>query len=397
MTDAELETLLLDLESDRSERKSSYKDSDKIRQAVCAFANDLPDHRKPGVVFVGVHDDGRPAGLEISDEVLVTLASIRSDGNILPFPTMKVWKKTLAGAELAVIIVEPADAPPVKYKGRVWIRVGPRRATATREEERRLAEKRRTNDLPFDLWPARPASLDDLDIELFKRSYLPAALPMDVLEANERSLEHQLMAVRFITAQQPYTPTVLGLLVLGRQPTSIISGAYIQFLRIDGTRLTDPIANQKEFTGPLPEMLHALDDLLKVNISTRSDITSGTIEVRRPDYPLTALQQLTRNALMHRNYESSNAPVRITWFSDRIEIQNPGGPYGQVTRNNFGHPGITDYRNPNLAAAMKELGYVQRFGVGIALSRQALEENGNPKLEFQVEDNHIAVIIRRSP
>jgi ATP-dependent DNA helicase RecG len=99
---------------------------------------------------------------------------------------------------------------------------------------------------------------------------------------------------------------------------------------------------------------------------------------------------------MHRDYESSNAPVRISWFNDRIEIQNPGGPFGQVNRKNFGNPGITDYRNPNLSAAMKSLGYVQRFGIGIELARKELEKNGNPLPEFQVEDAHVCVIVRRS-
>ena len=66
---------------------------------------------------------------------------------------------------------------------------------------------------------------------------------------------------------------------------------------------------------------------------------------------------------MHRTYESTNAPVRVSWFSDRIEILSPGGPFGAVTADTFGQHGITDYRNPNLA--MRTLGFVQRFGVGI--------------------------------
>lgn len=49
---------------------------------------------------------------------------------------------------------------------------------------------------------------------------------------------------------------------------------------------------------------------------------------------------------MHRSYEGTNAPVRIYWFSDRIEISNPGGPFGQVTHENFDRPGLTDYRTP---------------------------------------------------
>jgi ATP-dependent DNA helicase RecG len=87
--------------------------------------------------------------------------------------------------------------------------------------------------------------------------------------------------------------------------------------------------------------------------------------------------------------------VRLYWFRDRVEIQNPGGPYGQVTKQNFGQPGAYDYRNPNLAATMKDLGYVQRFGFGIATARRELEKNGNPPLEFQVEDTGVAAIIRR--
>jgi len=66
-----------------------------------------------------------------------------------------------------------------------------------------------------------------------------------------------------------------------------------------------------------------------------------------------------------------------------------------VTRQNFGQPGVTDYRNPHLAEAMKELGYVQRFGLGIPLARKELENNGNPPPEFQVEDAHVLVIVRR--
>ena len=96
---------------------------------------------------------------------------------------------------------------------------------------------------------------------------------------------------------------------------------------------------------------------------------------------------------MHRNYETTNAPVRVTWYSGRIEIQNPGGPFGQVTVENFGTPGITDYRNPTLAEALKTLGFVQRFGAGIPLARKALADNGNPDIEFSVEANHVLATI----
>ncbi len=104
---------------------------------------------------------------------------------------------------------------------------------------------------------------------------------------------------------------------------------------------------------------------------------------------MVALQQIAFNAIMHRMYENTNAPVRICWFNDRIEINSPGGPYGAVTAESFGRPGIVDYRNPNLAEAMRVLGWVQRYGVGIDIARRALEENGQPKPMFHADANWV--------
>lgn len=397
MTDDELAAMLEDLESDRVERKESPRDGDKIRQALCAFANDLPGHGLPGVLFVGVDDQGAPTGLEITDQLLQNLASMRADGNILPFLSLDVQKRRLKDHDLAVVIVHPSVSPPVRSKGTVWIRSGPRRGIANPDDERRLSEKRRHRDLPADLRPLDSAGLDILDELLFRRVYLPSSVSLEVIEQNERSLEDQLLAARFAHPGAPVRPTALGVLTVGKSPTDWIPCAYIQLLRIDGVELVDPITDSQELRGPLPDMLRELDDLLRINIHTSVDFTSGSVEIRGPDYPLVALQQIARNAILHRSYENTNAPVRLTWFTDRVEIQNPGGPFGQVTIANFGLPGVSDYRNPNLAAVLKELGYVQRFGVGIAMARRALESNGNPSLEFLVEDSRVLTVIRSRP
>lgn len=393
MTDAELEALLSDLESDRVERKASLSDPGDVRKAVCAFANDLPNHARPGVVFLGVRDDGSPANLRVTDELLLKLGQMRDDGKILPIPSLTVGKRILRGMELAVVTVLPSFSPPVRCDGRVWIRVGPRRATATPEEERRLTEKRRATDLPFDLHPLPSASVDELDLVLFEREYLPAAVAPDVLAQNARSTLDQLQALRFVSAER--LPTLLGMVVCGKEPRRYLPGAYIQFLRVNGLCLTDPIRDQKELDGPLSVQIRRLDEVLDAHNFVTAVITAGPLEQRQFDYPPAALQQLTRNAILHRSYEGTHAPVRITWYSDRVEIVNPGGPFGQVTRANFGHPNVTDYRNPHLAEAMKVLGFVQRFGVGIQIARQELTRNGNPPLEFEIGESSILVRLRK--
>ena len=395
MNDQELESLLDDCESDRTERKESVSDTDKIRKTICAFANDMPNHRLLGVIFIGAHDNGTPADLQITDEIIKTLTNMRLDGAIQPLPTMAVQKRHLKGGDMAVVFVEPSDAPPVRLRGRTWIRVGSSLSTATPEDERRLAEKRRAHDLTFDISPVHAATLADLDLDLFERVYLPSSVAADILQLNRRNREQQLASLRFTTADGKDVPTVVGILVVGKSPTDYVPCAYIQFLRIAGTQLSDPIKDQKRIEGPLSEMMQNLDATLNTSISVKTDIVSKSTEQRKPDYPIAALQQLTRNAVLHRSYEGTNAPVRIYWFDDRIEIMNPGGPYGQVTRRNFGQAGITDYRNPFLAEAMSNLGYVQQFGVGIQIARQALQDNGNPPPEFTVEDTYTLVTVRR--
>ena len=144
------------------------------------------------------------------------------------------------------------------------------------------------------------------------------------------------------------------------------------------------------------EALRRLDDKLIAHNRTSVDITNGPVELRKHLYPLAALQQLVRNAVMHRAYEATNAPVRVYWYDDRIEIINPGGPYGEVTVETFGASGLTDYRNPNLAEAMRVLGLVQRFGAGIPIARRALAENGNPPPEFRVQPTYVTAIVRQA-
>lgn len=399
LSDAELTALLDDLESDCVERKQAWAGdaSEKTRQAVCAFANDLPNHGQPGIVFIGANDDGSAANIAVTDRLLQTLSDIKSDGKTVPPPTLTVERRVLKGAPMAIITVWPADAPPVRYEGRIWIRIGPRRGLASTQDERILNEKRRYRDLHFEARPIAASSLSDLSRTIFEQEYLPNAVATDVLAANERTYEQRLASCGMVVSADEPTPTVLGQLVLGISPRTWIPGSYIQFLRIHGTTLGDPITDEAEIDGTIGSMLRRLDEKLHAHLTTRIDFTSQDREVRRRPYPMVALQQLARNAVLHRTYEGTNAPVKLYWFDDRIEIINSGGPYGSMTKHNFGKPGFSDYRNPQLAAAFKVLGYAQRFGAGITLARQALEKNGNPPPEFEIESNFVMAIVRRAP
>jgi ATP-dependent DNA helicase RecG len=255
LSDDTLLTLLHETESDRVERKASFKGEvpKKAREAVCAFANDLPNHNQPGVLFIGATDQGMASGLEISDQLLRSLADMKTDGNILPLPMLSVEKRTLQGADIAVVTVMPSDMPPVKYDGRIWIRTGPRRAIANAQEERVLNEKRRYKNLPFDLYPVPTATLDDLSQLIFQSEYLPQAFAEDILQQNQRSNTERLASCRMIRSIEDATPTIMGLLSLGKSPQDFLPGACIQFLRINGTELANPVIDEARGRSQLAE------------------------------------------------------------------------------------------------------------------------------------------------
>ena len=393
LSDEELIRLIEGGESDRVEFTATVNDLDKLRQAICAFANDLPRYEKPGILFVGLEDDGRCANVTVDDALLQRLGGLRGDGKILPFPVMEVAKRNLRGCDVAVTQVAPSDNPPVKTNGRCWIRTGPRRAQATPEEERRLTEKRRWGNVPYDMQGVAGATVEnDLDMQRFRNEYLLTAVSPEVLAQNERDEREQMKALRLVT--QDGTPTVTAILMLGKNPRDWFPGAYIQFVRYDGDEIPSPIVDQAELSGALSDQLREADRLLKLHVSVALDM-QGDRHVEKPDYPFVALRELVRNAVIHRNYENSNTPVRITWFSDHVQISSPGTVYGDVTKQNFGTRDATSYRNPSVAEAMNRQGFMERFGMGIQTARKALAENGNPLPDFDIQDTFVFATIRK--
>jgi len=389
--DSELEKLMLDLESDWVERKESLpKDKDKIYQAICAFMNDMPAHGHSGVLFIGVDNRGEPTELPITDELLTTMAQMRSDGSLQPIPDLEVQPRTLQGCRVAVMEVHPVSHPPARYRGQTWIRVGPTRALASIDQERRLTEKRVSAAQTFDQQPCLRSSIGDLHLSPFREEYLARVVSPEVLIENNRTVQQQLASLRFFDLLR-CVPTYAGLLVFGLDPLNFLPGAYVQVVRYGGASVSDDVVDQKQITGNLATQLRILDEYLPLLIQEPQKQTSSFRQQAVPNYPRLALRELTWNALLHRDYQST-APTRITIFTDRIEIQSPGGLYDSVTPANFGT--ASAYRNPVIAEAMKGLGYAERFGTGVLRARAALERNGNPLPEFSFDNAYVLVTIR---
>ena len=379
ITKSELEKLLASTETYRVERTKSTTDKDKFGEAVCAFANDMPDCGKPGYLFIGVDNDGHPCGMKATDELLQKFAAIRSDGNILPIPTISVDSFSLPGGDVIAVEVLPSDQPPVRYRGRTWIRIGPRRDIASPAEETILAERKARNFTTFDARPCFGASLDDIDLDLFLHDYLPKAVDAKILAADDRPIERKLESLRFFNSAYGL-PTNAAVLLFGKDSRRFFPGAYVQYVSFGGRDKAATILNEHPFKGPIVRMLAQIDLFIETTIARKRPVfVTALREETRTDYPKGAIRELVMNAIMHRDYQG-NAPIHFYQYADCLEIVNHGGLYGRARPENF--PNVSDYRNPIIAEAMKVLGYVNCYNRGINMVQDELEANGNGKAEF---------------
>lgn len=383
--------MLRSRESSRVERTRSETDTDKFGEAICAFANDLGGSGQPGYLFVGVDDGtGGVLGVKNVEKVQQLLAGLKTDGNMLPPPSMQIETIPEGGKVAVVAIVRPSDRPPVRYRGRVCIRTTARRGYATCDDERILSERAVDRTKTWDLRPCPDATVGDLLLPLFQADYLPQAVSREILAENGRTVEEQLASLRFYD-RRTNRPTHAAVLVFGKDPLFFVPGAYVQYVKYAGSSQSTDVLEEQRFTGDLAQVMRGLDHLAQRVARARP--------VRQPDlsdhtsysYPPVALHELFMNAVIHRSYESSSTPTSINEFQDRIEILNPGSLYGELAAGGF--PGATAYRNPVIAEAAKTLGFVNRFGRGLAVVQAELERNGSKPLDLSPSEHHFLAVV----
>lgn len=381
MTIEELYALLNSEESYRIERTVSTGNMDKFQEAICAFANDLPGSRKKGYLLIGVDDDGRISGLKVDDALMKRISAIRSDGNILPLPVMNTEKIATDEGDVLVVEVTPSFDTPVRYRGRTFVRIGPRRDIASAEEERILSERCAASLPTFDTRPCREATLEDINVDAIIKDYLPNAIAADVLAVDKRPLKEQLASLHLYNMQWDCL-TYAALIMFGNNPRFFMLGAYIQFVRFKGLDNGGEILNERRFEGCLFKVLPELENFIRDGIITKRPVPVSILREKNVfNYPFKALRELLMNAVMHRDYQS-NMPIRLYQYDEHIEVMNPGGLYGQARPENF--PYVNDYRNSVVAEMMRTLNYVNMFNHGVRDVQEQLKENGNPEAIFNV-------------
>ena len=377
------------------DRKSARYDLNKLANILIAFAN-----ADGGTVALGVSDK-RYEGIHLLSSQKQN--DIRQIGIQRIVPTLKVdiVSKPVTNIqgeadEIWLLTVQPSDDKLyVNKKDEAYLRIGDETHHTTFEERKNLEFDKGIR--AFESQIVDEAILDDLDEDVvaqYKALYgFKGNSLWDLLFP--RGLAKRVRDNNQIT----YRLTVAGILLLSKYPTAFIPGARIRFVRYEGRKAktgTDMnVVKEIRIEGPVTTMLEQASDILEAQLRTFSslDIKSGKF-IDVPEYPKGAWLEGIVNAVTHRGYNYNGDDIRILMFDDRLEIHSPGSLPAVVTPENIRR---THYsRNPYIARALTDFGWVREFGEGVDRIYTDMNEFFLDDPVYKVDSNSVNLILKNN-
>ena len=185
-------------------------------------------------------------------------------------------------------------------------------------------------------------------------------------------------------------PTVAALMLFSVYPQAYFPQLCITAVSVPGKEMSatgsvgERFIDNKRIEGSITQMLNDALIFVRKNMKVKTIIDSETgMRNDRTEYPVIAVRELVLNALIHRDYSihTESAPITITMYSDRMEIENPGGLYGRMTLDSLGFVSA-DTRNPYIAGALEIMGETENRYSGIPTIRSAMKNAGLPQPVF---------------
>ena len=354
---------------------------DDLADEMIAFAN-----ANGGVLLLGVADDGLLQGM--SREQLAALSSLIvevSTESIEPALLIDVNHRELDGKAFIVVEVPRGDSLHER-SGRSWIRVGASKCRLTGDERMRLAQRRaQARYLWFDRQVVPNTGFETLSERLWAPllSVAGAADPIRGL-ANMRLLSRdEADALR---------ATVAGALLCAKTPQEWLPHAVITATHYRGRDRASEQLDAQEIGGPLHWQI--ADGMRFVARNMRVAARKSPARENMPQYSTAAVFEALVNAVAHRDYSMSSRRIRLSMFSDRLEIDTPGQlPNGmtienmqssQATRNEviasvFGRIPVGDVPGSARRAFLME-----RRGDGVAIIIKEAQETAGVSPEYSL-------------
>lgn len=250
-----------------------------------------------------------------------------------------------------------------------------------------------------DLRPCPGAALDDLDpaqIEAYREELARRRPGAPLVRSSVEDLLVEVGAA--VKSRGRPRPTLVGILIFGRDPQKFYPAFTITFMHFAGTSMAqaspgDPLyLDNREFRGTIPAMVDSARATIFDNLS-RGAVMDGFVRQDIPEYPEFAYREAIVNAVSHRDYTLEGSFVQLRLFADRLEVQSPGGLGGHLTVDNIVYEQYT--RNPHIVRLLEELGYVEHRGLGVDKMIHAMTDAGLKAPSFEDRGSSFWVTLRR--
>lgn len=174
-------------------------------------------------------------------------------------------------------------------------------------------------------------------------------------------------------------PSIAGLLMFGKYPQEYFPQLMITFVQYFGVTQDERtpqgarFVDNRRFEGPILEMLDQAEIYI-LGAMRKASLIDGMFRRDIPEYPQEALREAIANAVAHRDYSpyARGSHIQVSMFANRLEIQSPGGLFGNVTVDNLDEEHST--RNSRLMRMMEDMHIVENRGSGIRAMLQTMRE-----------------------
>lgn len=370
------------------EVKSAKGGCPKVFDSLSSLANQSGG----GVILFGLEERAgfEACGVYDASDLMVQVSNQCQQMEPEPRPlyTVASFQDTvIVSAEIPEV---EAERKPCYYKGKgrlagSYIRVGDQDLHMTEYEVYSYEAFRRK--LQDELRPCPRATVADLDASRLEEYMLTMQKKKPNLAAMGRERALQMQGIL-----DNGQPTLAGMMLLGEYPQAWFPQLCITAVVVPGNEMGDIGAFGERFTdnarieGTLPQMLDEAMTFVARNISvaTYIDPTTGK-RTDRPLYPTVAVREILLNALIHRDYShhTEAIPIVLRLFSNRLELENPGGLYGRMTLDLLGRA-TADTRNPFIAAGMELMSLTENRYSGIPTIQRTMREAGLRAPVFEV-------------
>ncbi len=343
--------ILENTESKTLEFKRDFSSPMPLLKTLVAFSNTAG-----GKLIIGVTDKKEIIGVEKPLDEKDRLCSIIAD-SIAPRLIPNIELVTIENKTVMIVEVFLSSGRPhwVTSEGPeqgVYVRLG---STNRQADTQLIAELRRSLEgVLFDELPQTGLSKADLDIGEIEKSF------DDKRQFNDKTL----LTMKLLTKHQNrLVPTNGAVLLFGKDRLAHFPDAWIQCGRFDGIDKTT-IYDHIEINEHLPLAVESIMEFLKKHAFRSADLSKG---LRRKDVwniPESILREVIINAVVHCDYSQRGAPIGVSFFDDRIEVENPGILLPGMTIEDI-MDGVSKIRNPVIARAFRELGLIEQWGSGV--------------------------------